>query len=387
MRCLRRGGNKNTRSARRLHGKYGAMIRALGLGIPFTLLLACGEAPPPPAAAPASSAEETTTKATVSVTPSTAQPTEEAQSPEEKKKAEERKALMGDRAAWEKKQSAELARWTPELHAQTKALAEKSYPTGRAAIQAVMLGKHRAEASAARDKWRHPLETLEFFGFKPTMTVLDIGPGEGWYTELLAPALAKQGHYVATNGDPHGDPEMRSTFYAQRFVSFLERSPEGYGKTELLTVNPKAPKLDRENAFDMVLIMRGVHGMVNGKSWGTWLDEIQKALKPNGVLGIEEHRARSDADPEASSKKGYVPEKYIIETVQQHGFKLAAKSEVNANTKDTKDYPDGVWTLPPTYAAGETNRDKFAAIGESDRTTLKFVKVVAKGEVLPKGAR
>jgi predicted methyltransferase len=117
---------------------------------------------------------------------------------------------------------------------------------------------------------------------------------------------------------------------------------------------------------------------VNGGTFNAWLAEILKALKPGGVLGIEEHRAKADADPMESSKKGYVPEKYVIDTVTAAGFKLAGKSEINANAKDTKDYPEGVWALPPTFQLGDKDRDKYAAIGESDRMTLKFVKPAQK---------
>ncbi|MFI5302280.1 MAG: class I SAM-dependent methyltransferase, partial [Polyangiales bacterium] len=127
-----------------------------------------------------------------------------------------------------------------------------------------------------------------------------------------------------------------------------------------------------------VLVMRQVHGMVNGGTFNTWLAECSKALKPGGILGIEEHRAKDGADPVESSKKGYVPQPYVIDTVQAAGFKLAGKSEINANPKDTKDYAEGVWTLPPTYELKDKDHDKYAAIGESDRMTLKFVRVEAK---------
>jgi predicted methyltransferase len=244
----------------------------------------------------------------------------------------------------------------------------------------MLAGKHRKPGNADRDKFRHPVETLDMLGFKPTMTVLDIGPGEGWYTELLAPALAKKGKYIATNGDPNGPADSRGTFYAQRFKSFVETSPEAYGKVETVIVDSKAPKLDMENKLDMALAFREVHGMVNAGSLGTWLAELHKALKPNGVLGIVEHRAKDDADPVESAKKGYVPEKWLIAQVEAAGFKLAKKSEINANPKDTKDYPDGVWDLPPTLRLGDKDKDKYVAIGESDRMTLKFVKVAAKPE-------
>ena len=125
----------------------------------------------------------------------------------------------------------------------------------------------------------------------------------------------------------------------------------------------------------MVVIMRGVHGMVNNGVFPQWLSEIRTALKPGGILGIEEHRAPANAVPVESAKKGYVPEQWVIDQVQAAGFKLAGKSEINANPKDTKDYPEGVWSLPPSLQEGDKNKDKYLAIGESDRMTLKFVKV------------
>jgi predicted methyltransferase len=297
-----------------------------------------------------------------------------ATTPEEQKKAKAARELQEDRAKWEGDNKTELARWTPELHAASKALADKTYPSGRAALQAAIAGKHRKPGNAERDKYRHPLETLEFFGFKPTLTVLEVGPGEGWYTELLAPALAAKGKLIDTTGDPNGPVDERSTFYGLRFKSFLEKAPELYGKVQATVVDNKAPSLGLEGTVDLAVVMREVHGMVNSGSLGAWLASINKALKPGGVLGVEEHRAKADADPVESSKKGYVPEKWLIDQVETAGFKLAGKSEVNANPKDTKDYPEGVWTLPPTFALESKDHDKYAAIGESDRMTLKFVK-------------
>jgi predicted methyltransferase len=346
----------------------------------FSTLVACGgseppvpAAPPPPppppvaasSAAPAASAEP----------PPAPEPT-----PEEKKKAEAMKQLQEERAKWEEKNKAELARWTPELHAAAKALAEKAYPNAHAAIQAAMAGKQRMPGNADRDKFRHPLETLTFLGLKPNMTVLEISPGEGWYTELLAPTLAAKGKLIATGSDPNGPPESRGTFYGQRFKAFLDKAPELYGKVQSVVVDGKAPKLgdDLAGKVDMVLVMREVHGMVNGGTLDAWLAEINKALKPGGVLGIEEHRSKNGADAVESSKQGYVPEKWLIEKVEAAGFKLGGKSEVNANPKDTKDYPKGVWTLPPSFDLGDTDHAKYAAIGESDRMTLKFVKAPAK---------
>jgi predicted methyltransferase len=295
--------------------------------------------------------------------------------PEEKKKAEALRELEKDRAKMKADNEAEKARWTPELRAEAKALADKTFPSGKAAIQAAVANKARKPGNADRDKYRHPIETLDFFGFRPTMTVLEYGPGEGWYTELLAPVLAKKGKLLATNGDPNGPAEERSTFYAERFKLFLERAPELYGKVETVTIDGKAPNVAHEGSVDLALIMRGLHGMVNAGKLDEWLATIHGSLKPNGVLGIEEHRAPADANALESSKKGYLPEKWVIEHVEAAGFKLAGKSEVNANPKDTKDYADGVWTLPPTLKLGDKDREKYVAIGESDRMTLKFTKV------------
>ncbi len=297
---------------------------------------------------------------------------------DQQKKAAQERELSEARAKWEIESKAELARWTPERHAEAKALAAKSFSSGKAAIQAAMKGTHRKPGAADRDKYRHPAETLEFFGFKPTMTVLDIGPGEGWYTELLAPVLEKSGQYIATSSDPNGPADQPGTLSAQRFKALLERAPELYGHAQTLVVDGKAPKLGQDASVDLVLVLRGVHGMKNNGTLDAWLAEIRRVLKPGGALGIEEHRAPPDAEPAQSAKKGYVPEPWLIAQVEAAGFKLGGKSEINANPKDTKDYPEGVWALPPTLRLGEKNREKYQAIGESDRMTLKFVKVAGK---------
>ncbi len=294
--------------------------------------------------------------------------------PEEKKKAEDLKKLEADRQKLQADHEAELARWTPELRAQAKQVAEKDYANGKAAIKAALAAPYRKPGNADRDKQRHPLETLDFFGLKPTFTVLEYGPGEGWYTEVLAPSLAKKGKLLVTNTDPNGPKEERTTYYGERVKLFLERSPELYSKVETVVIDPKAPDLKLEGTVDLVIVMRGLHGMQNGGTLDAWLGEFHAALKPKGTLGIEQHRAKPDAVAEESSKQGYLPEKWVIEKIEAAGFKLAGKSEINANPKDTKDHPNGVWTLPPSFALGDTDREKYAAIGESDRMTLKFTK-------------
>ena len=347
----------------------------------LTLLVACGSSDPPPAASPVNA------PAPPPATPVAAAPTAEPApepTPEEKKKADEARELSQERAKLEEDNKADLARWTPEMHAEAKRVAEKSYATGHAAMQAVTAAAYRKPSEAARDRYRHPVETMDFFGFKPTMTVVEVAPGEGWYTELLAPALAKNGKLFVTSGDPNGPVDQWSTLSGQRVRALLDASPELYGKVHPVLVVAKAPKLGESSSVDLVILMRELHGMHTNGSLKAWLAEIHRTLKPNGILGIEEHRAKPDANVDDSAKKGYVPEKWAIEQIEAAGFKLAGKSEINANAKDTKDYPDGVWTLPPAFHLKDKDHDKYAAIGESDRMTLKFIKVTPKADVPPK---
>lgn len=335
-------------------------------------LVACGGSPAPePAPPPAPPPPAVSDPAPVASEPAPApEPT-----PEELKKAEDLKKLEADRAKMKADHEAELKRWTDELKAEAKALAERKYPNARVAIQTILKGKHRKPSHAERDAARRPLQTLEFFGIKPNMTVLEYGPGEGWYTEILAPMLAQQGKLIATTSDPKGPPHERATFYGERFQLFLDKSPELYGKIEMVTTDSKNPKLPLEGNVDLALVIRALHGMHNNKVLDGWLAEFHQALKPKGVLGIVQHRAKADANPDESSKKGYLPEKFVIERIEAAGFKLAGKSEINKNPKDTADHPEGVWSLPPTLREGDKDREKYVAIGESDRMTLKFVKV------------
>ena len=347
--------------------------------------VACAEAPPPapevpppppPAMSDAPVPAITTAKAAVAPPEPTA---------EEKKKIADQKELAADRAKAELDHKAELARWTPEMHAEAKALASKTYATPKAALDAVLTAKYRKPGNAARDQYRHPRETLTFFGWKPTMSVLEYGPGEGWFTELLAPALATKGKLFVNTSDAKGPAEARSTFYAQRLQSFLETSPEAYGKVESIVIaDSSKPALNLKESLDMVLVMRGMHGWMRQKLTTAWLAEIHAALKPNGILGIEAHRAKPEAAPEDAIKTGYLPEAWVIAQVEAAGFKLAGKSEINANPKDTKDYAEGVWTLPPSFELKDKDHDKYAAIGESDRMTLKFTKVAPKAAAAKK---
>ena len=265
-----------------------------------------------------------------------------------------------------------------------QALADASDAGGSAAIAAIMRGSHRSPGAADRDQYRHPVETLAFFGFTPTMTVLDVGPGGrglglGYYTELLAPVLTKDGLYLATNREPPSTAPAPSAHHwtayeGVRLDDLLRAAPALYGKVQVIRVDYEAPQLNLDGKVDMVLLMREVHMMKNWGTLDTWLREIHRALKPNGVLGVEDHRAAPGTDPDKCGTTGYLPEAWMIAQVEAAGFKLVARSEINANPRDTRDHPKGVWTLPPELALGDVDRDKYLAIGESDRMMLKFVR-------------
>jgi len=351
-----------------------SLMKLVLFSLSLVVALGCGSAtevaPPPAEPAPPPAPPPAPAPVVVATTP---EPT-----PEEKKKAEEAKKLEAEWKALEEKHAAEVARLTPEIRAAAKALSDKAYPSTRAGLTAALAGKHRAPGNVERDAQRHPLETLEFFGLKPTQTVLEYGPGEGWYTELLAPVLASKGKLFVTMTDPNGPKTERPTLYGTRTKLFLERLPEAYAKTAPVLFDPKAPKLGADASLDAVLLIRGAHGMHNNKLLGAWLAEFHRTLKPKGLLGVEQHRAAPDQNPDESSKKGYLPEAWLVAQIEAAGFKLQAKSEINANAKDTKDYPEGVWTLPPTLRLGEVDKAKYLAIGESDRMTLRFVKIETK---------
>lgn len=234
-------------------------------------------------------------------------------------------------------------------------------------LQEALNSPYRTESNKARDIYRHPAETLEFFGLKPEMTVVEISPGAGWYAEILAPYLSAKGKYIAA--------AVPVSVYSggQKFLDWLQAHPEISAK---VTVNDFAPpaKIADDNSADMVLTFRNVHNWMTHGSEKAAFKSFYNALKPGGVLGVVEHRANPRKKEDKKSKSGYVSEKQVIRMAQAAGFKLVAKSEINANPKDTKNYPKGVWTLPPSFAEGDKDRAKYEAIGESDRMTLKFVK-------------
>ncbi len=233
-----------------------------------------------------------------------------------------------------------------------------------AKLRAVLAMPHRPEKDRARDQFRHPIETLSFFGLREDSNVIEIWPGGGWYTQVLAPFLKEKGKLAVTN-----------TANGKKFADMLAAAPDLYGKVEIRLINPPTEiAFGPDGSADLVLTFRNVHGWMPAGYDGKVYEAAFRVLKSGGVFGVVEHRAKSGTDPAQLKDTGYVPEDYLIKKVQEAGFRLADKSEINANPKDTKDYPKGVWTLPPTLRMGEQDKEKYLAIGESDRMTLKFVK-------------
>ena len=206
-----------------------------------------------------------------------------------------------------------------------------------ARLKTLLAGPQRTDANRARDVHRRPLQTLSFFGLKQDMAVLEVSPGGGWWREFLSPLLEGKGRYVGANFKAQSEP-----------------------------VEP--------GSMDMVLTFRNIHNWMSGDTAKGMFDVMYRSLKPGGYLGVKEHRGPATIEQDPKARSGYVREDYAIKLIEAAGFKLVARSDVNANPKDTRDYPKGVWTLPPNFAEGENDRAKYAAIGESDRMTLLFQK-------------
>ncbi|MEH2414927.1 class I SAM-dependent methyltransferase [Nostoc sp.] len=236
-------------------------------------------------------------------------------------------------------------------------------------LQTILTNSHRSEQNRLRDKYRHPAQTLKFFGLRSNMTVVELWPGSGWYTEILAPFLAAKGQLIVTSFAPSTSKP------ALAFQALLADHPEIFGKVKVSQINPPNEiTLAPDNSVDMVVTFRNIHNWVKAGYAEQVYAAAYKALKPGGILGVEEHRAKPGISLEESIKTGYMSEDGVIAAVEKAGFKLVSKSEINANPKDTKDYPGGVWTLPQTLSQGQKDRQRFLTIGESDRMTLQFVK-------------
>ena len=243
-----------------------------------------------------------------------------------------------------------------------------------AKLKSLIAGPQRSEANRARDIYRHPFEALTFFGLRDGMTVVEIDPGAtGWWTEILAPYLKDRGtYYAAGPAETVATPEAREA--RARFAAKLAGDPAIYGKVIVTGFDGDKTDIAPLGSADMVLTFRNLHNWLANGTAEAAMREFYRALKPGGVLGIEDHRAPADRPQDPVAKSGYVREDYAIALAEKAGFRLDGRSEMSANAKDTKDYPAGVWTLPPTLRLKDQDRDKYLAIGESDRFTLRFVK-------------
>jgi len=237
----------------------------------------------------------------------------------------------------------------------------------------ILQSSDRTPAFTERDVYRHPGETLAFFGLKPDMTVVEIWPGGGWYTEILAPYLESGKLYAA-----HFAKDSGLKYFVNSRRSFEEKvkaAPDVYQTMTMAEFSPKMNKLTvPDGSVDRVLTFRNVHNWLRSINEAEAFALFYKALKPGGVLGVVEHRAKADASWETMKTSGYMTEAYVIALAEKAGFVLDAKSEINANSKDSADHPKGVWTLPPTLRMKDKDRAKYLAIGESDRMTLRFIK-------------
>ena len=231
----------------------------------------------------------------------------------------------------------------------------------------------RSPENKARDPYRHPFETLTFFGIQPDMTVVELWPFGGWYTQILAPYLREHGKLYAAAMDP-ASTSKGDLKYNSELHEMLDAHPEVFDKVQLSVLAPGKMQIAPDGTADLVVTFRNIHNWAWAGMERDVFAAAFRALKPGGILGVEEHR---NNDPNFAPKKppeAYVGEKYAIALIESAGFKYVGDSNINRNPKDTKDYPKGVWTLPPIYAEGNKDRAKYAAIGESDRFTLKFVK-------------
>lgn len=269
-----------------------------------------------------------------------------------------------------------LAALLPSLLVACTSTPPATDPAASAALDAAVAGEWRAAANVVRDSQRHPRETLTFFGVAPQHTVIEITPGGGWYAEILAPYLRERGQYIAAVVDPATLPAGRGRDYQQNNRNTLEAkfaaAPAQFDRARVVGYDPANPSFGPANSADVVLTFRNVHNWRGAGQAEGMFRGFYDVLKPGGTLGVVEHRAATDVP--ADDKSGYVGQAQVTAMAQAAGFVLAGSSEVNANPRDTKDHPNGVWMLPPNNRHEPADAAKYRAIGESDRMTLRFVK-------------
>lgn len=244
-------------------------------------------------------------------------------------------------------------------------------------LQQVLAGEQRSADNKARDVYRNPQKTLDFFGLESDDRVLEITPGSGWYTEILAPYLRDQGHLiVASFGSDH--PVEYLGRVHDRYMDKLDADPASYGEVErVLFKEDRYLQAVADDSVDRVLTFRNTHNWIQAGEADAIYTAMFRVLKPCGTLGVTQHRAAEGTEPATSAPKGYVAEQAMIDIIEGAGFELAARSDINANPKDSRDHPEGVWSLPPTYRNVGDDRARYEAIGESDRMTLRFTKPAA----------
>ena len=258
----------------------------------------------------------------------------------------------------------------------SSALAADHHLGSAITLETLIDGHHRSEDNKLRNGPRHPVETLEFFGLEKDMTVIEILPASGWYTEIIAPYVAAEGKFYAA----HFSPNSALSYAARSLEGFEDKvasSPEIYGKITVRHIDPPHEVvIAPPESADLAMTFRNVHNWIMVGQELDYFKTFYAALKPGGILGVVEHRALPGSSMEVMETSGYVTEAYVKEIAAQAGFEFVASSEINANPKDRTEYPGGVWSLPPSYRLGDENRDEYTAIGESDRMTLKFRKPI-----------
>jgi len=239
-----------------------------------------------------------------------------------------------------------------------------------------MVGEHRSEGNIARNQYRHPVETLTFFGIEDGMTVLEIWPGGGWYTEVLAPTMRDHGKLVIATWDPAVEGQAKYRYsLPEKMQETFDSNPGVYDQVGTVYHSPpESASLGEAESMDAILTFRNTHGWVNAGQAQEIYTEFARVLKPGGILGVVQHRASPGTDPAVTAKSGYVSEEAIKAFAASAGLVFEESSEVNANPKDSHDHPKGVWTLPPSLSLGDEDKDKYLTIGESDRMTLRFRK-------------
>lgn len=263
-----------------------------------------------------------------------------------------------------------VALFTPMAEATTKAASK---------LPSILKAEHRSDENKLRDKYRNPAEVIEFFGVEPDDKVIEFWPGSGWYSEILAPYVKEAGEFFAAtfNENNLNSSDKRDVYWSKVAKKYKDKMSDAglYGDVRFSTFDNSELSGDvPENEIDVALIIRSIHIWDEEGDLASGLNEVFRVLKSGGTLGIVQHRANAISDLSSIAVDGYMDERYVISAAEKAGFKLVASSEINSNLKDTKDYPKGVYTLPPTLAMGSTDRDKYLKIGESDRMTLKFVK-------------